>query len=216
MSTRSSLRSPSPRRPAPSPSLPSPLEAILGCFFTRGVNELPVPELVTAYLFQQELLEKVLVRIAHLGLCALMMASEARLRLARARMAVVDDEHRPSVEEAWKALRYLEQRGVLELLPVPARQVDLWERRFCPKRGRAFLATARLGLPVNEARSLAAVAAAPLLHLPSLSPEERATAQRLPDVSTGPLHPVAPSGGCSAAANVTEDERDFCPIGWAA
>ncbi len=180
---RPSLRSPSPRRLARL----SPLQVFMTCFLTRGLLELPVPELVCAYL-----------------------------------EAFKDLRH--SVEQAWAALGVVEATRVIDLVAGP---VDVDEQAFCPRRvdlserglspqgtdTRAFLATARLRIPLDEARELAAIAAAPLLHLPPRSAEDRATAQkplgsstaaqRSPDVSTGkaplPL-PVAPSGVRSAAA----------------
>lgn len=46
MSDSSSLRSPSPRRSR----LPSPLQIFLAAFLTRGLREIPIVELVVAYL----------------------------------------------------------------------------------------------------------------------------------------------------------------------
>jgi len=171
---RASLRSPSRPRPTPSPG-PSPIEVFLGCFLSRGVTELPVPELVCAYL----------------------MAFKA---------------DRANVRRAWKSLRFFAAKGLLELLPAPRESIDIEDRAYCPSASAAALvAIARLCIPLEEARSLLAIAAAPpFIYLPSSSPEERATAQLPPDVSTPRASPlnavctgaprVGPSGGCSAAA----------------
>lgn len=114
---------------------------------------------------------------------------------------------RRSVADAWASLGVLEAMHVLDLVEGIVFPPG---RALCPQRehSSAFLATARLRLPLDEARTLTAVAAAP-------ANDRRPAAKTAPDVSMGARPPrsddtVVPSGAVSAAATantVTEDER---------